>query len=181
MKRKKTLHDLDDEIKKKEAELAALKNPPSEKKSNPLNSEARKVFENHFRDTFLSEYYWTAKDAGNMSSLLKKLKYSREQKCMTVSDSDLLNALKYLLSSITDGWIFENFSVSNINSKYNEIISQVKSRKNGETTSNTSISKSETDRYTTRRVNAEDRRASLEHLGQLADAILQCPTTKNAG
>lgn len=175
--KQKTLHDLDNEIKKRAAELDALKEPPPKKLPNPLNSEARKIFEDHFRDTFLSEYYWTAKDAGSMSSMLKKLKYLREQKKMTTDDSDIINALKYMLESITEGWIFENFSVSNINSKFNEIVSQAKSRKNGKAGSNTGIVKSGTDRYATGRVNAEDRRASLEHLGQLADAILQSPTT----
>ena len=98
------------------------------KKSEPkeINSKARLLFEEYFKKTFSDSYYWTAKDAGAMSQLLNKLKFQREQKKMDVSDDSLLYALQYLLSSIREGWIFENFSVTNINSKFNEIVSQVK-------------------------------------------------------
>ena len=39
-----------------------------------LNSKARESFESHYKETFGNDYYWTAKDAGAMSQLLKKLK-----------------------------------------------------------------------------------------------------------
>lgn len=89
------------------------KNKPKE-----INSKARLLFEQHFRETFGADYYWTAKDAGAMSQLLNKLKFQREQKKMDVSDDSLLYALQYLLSSVKEGWIFDNFSVTNINSKF---------------------------------------------------------------
>ena len=100
--------------------------PPTPPKGGGINSEARTLFENHFREVFESDYYWTAKDAGSMSQILKKLKFQREQKQMDISDSSVLYALQYLLDSIKEGWIFENFSVTNINSKFNEIISNAK-------------------------------------------------------
>ena len=96
------------------------------KEADGINSKARSIFENYFRETFSDSYYWAAKDAGAMSQLLNKLKFQREQKQMDVSDDSLLYALQYLLSSIKDGWIFENFSVTNINSKFNEIVSQTR-------------------------------------------------------
>lgn len=97
------------------------KNKPKE-----INSKARLLFEQHFRETFGADYYWIAKDAGAMSQLLNKLKFQREQKKMDVSDDSLLYALQYLLSSVKEGWIFDNFSVTNINSKFNEIVAQAK-------------------------------------------------------
>lgn len=101
------------------------KNKPKE-----INSKARLLFEQHFRETFGADYYWTAKDAGAMSQLLNKLKFQREQKKMDVSDDSLLYALQYLLSSVKEGWIFDNFSVTNINSKFNEIVAQAKNGNN---------------------------------------------------
>lgn len=74
------------------------KNKPKE-----INSKARLLFEQHFRETFGADYYWTAKDAGAMSQLLNKLKFQREQKKMDVSDDSLLYALQYLLSSVKEG------------------------------------------------------------------------------
>ena len=51
---------------------------------------------------------------------------------------------------------------------------------NGQTTSNTSsVNPRQNYRYPSGRTNAENNRASLEHLGELADAILQCPTPEN--
>lgn len=63
-----------------------------------------------------------------MSQLLQKLKFQREQKQMDIADESILYALQYLLSSIREGWIFENFSVTNINSKFNEIVSEAKKK-----------------------------------------------------
>lgn len=105
-----------------------LKGGGKRKKSEPkeINSKARSLFEEYFKKTFSDSYYWTAKDAGSMSQLLNKLKFQREQKNMDVSDDSLLYALQYLLSSIREGWVFENFSVTNINSKFNEIVAQAK-------------------------------------------------------
>ena len=47
---------------------------------------------------------------------------------MDVADESILYALQYLLSSVKEGWIFENFSVTNINSKFNEIVSQARKK-----------------------------------------------------
>lgn len=101
-------------------------------KSEPkeINVKARFLFEDYFKKTFSDSYYWTAKDAGAMSQLLKKLRFQREQRQMDVSDESLLYALQYLLSSIKEGWIFDNFSVTNINSKFNEIVSQARNGNN---------------------------------------------------
>lgn len=105
-----------------------LKGGGRRKKSEPkeINSKARLLFEEYFKKTFSDSYYWTAKDAGAMSQLLNKLKFQREQKKMDISDDSILYALQYLLSSVKEGWIFENFSVTNINSKFNEIVAQAK-------------------------------------------------------
>lgn len=97
---------------------------------NIINSLARTEFETHYLNTFGSSYYWTAKDAGAMSDLLNKLKFQREQKKMEVSDESILYAFQYLLSSIKDGWIFDNFSVTNINSKFNEIVAKARNGNN---------------------------------------------------
>ena len=132
LEKEEALRVLEEELKKREAELGAQSdNTPSKpkKRPNPLNSEARKLFEERYQALFSSNYYWSAKDAGNMSSLLKKLKFQREKKNLPIDDQGVLNALKYLLDSITDGWILENFSVTNINSKFNEIVSQIMARK----------------------------------------------------
>lgn len=122
-------------IKRKEKENNNTPSPPlkgegkgKKNESKEINSKARFLFEEHFKNTFSNDYYWTAKDAGSMSKLIQKLVFSREQKGMPVDDNSILYALKVFLSSIKDGWIFNHFSVTNINSQFNEIIASAKGR-----------------------------------------------------
>ena len=87
---------------------------------------ARQVFETYFNETYNDVYYWTAKDAGAMRLLLNKIKFRRTSKGLPIEEQDLLESLSALLHSITDKWICSNFSVTNIASKYNEIVAQAK-------------------------------------------------------
>lgn len=105
-----------------------LKGGGRKKKGEPkeINSKARLLFEGHFKETFSDSYYWTPKDAGAMSQLLQKITFSRTEKGMPTDDDSVISALGALLASIREGWIFQNFSVTNINSKYNEIVAQAK-------------------------------------------------------
>ncbi|MEO5160358.1 hypothetical protein ABH158_22910, partial [Bacteroides ovatus] len=109
-----------------------LKGGGRRKKSEPkeINSKARSLFENYVKTVFFTDYYWTAKDAGAMTKLLQKITFSRTQKKMPVDDDSMLYALEKFLSSVKEGWIFENFSVTNLNSKYNEIVAQARNGNN---------------------------------------------------
>lgn len=107
------------------------------KKAEPtLNAKARQVFEAHYKATFDQDYYWSAKDAGNMSKLLDKLKYQRTQKGLTNEDEEVLGALSAFLNTIQDGWVFDNFSVANINSKFNELRAQAINKQHGNSNKN---------------------------------------------
>ena len=111
--------------KKKDKEIDN-NNPPIPPEGEGINIKSRSVFESYVKSTFDTDYYWTEKDAGSMSKLLKKISFSRNQKGMPVDDDSLLYALQSLLSSIHDDWILKNFSVAIINSKYNEIVNQAR-------------------------------------------------------
>lgn len=92
-------------------------------KIDSLQTLARKAFEEHFYQQFNEYYYWTPKDAGCMKKLTDKIKFSRKQKNMDIDDCSIVSALKAMLDCIDGDWLMENFSVANINSKYNEIVS----------------------------------------------------------
>ena len=121
-------------------------NPPTPPKGEAINKKARLAFEEHYRQVFGNDYYWTAKDAGAMSRLIQKLRFQRQKKQLDVSDDSIILALGCLLSSINEGWIFENFSVTNIDSKFNEIVSQIKTARNGNN-HNACTSKQEANAY----------------------------------
>lgn len=90
--------------------------PPKEK---TLNTKAKEIFEEYYKDTFGNNYYWSAKDAGGMAQLLKKIKF---QLGGEPTDDMLIDSLRSLLSSITDKWVLEHMSIPILNSKYNEIL-----------------------------------------------------------
>lgn len=66
---------------------------------------------------------------------------------MDVAEESILYALQYLLSSIKEGWIFENFSVTNINSKFNEIVSQAKKKAYSKTDLGVVLKDNSTEKY----------------------------------
>ena len=107
-----------------------VKQAKKEKKSNPLITKGREVFEARYAELFENAYYWQAKDAVAMGSLTKKLIHSRKEKNLSTSDDEVISALQVFLSLIRDEWILKNFSVTNIDSKYNEIVAQAKATKN---------------------------------------------------
>ena len=104
------------------------KKPTTKKAASPLVARGREIFEKRYADLFGDSYYWQAKDAAAMGSLTKKITYSRNQKGMPTDDGEVLKALEAFLASITDEWLLKNFSVTNINSKYNEIVAQARAK-----------------------------------------------------
>ena len=121
-----------------QAQIAELKErldaqeKPAEKKSkkkpvNPLITKGRELFESRYADLFEGGvYYWQAKDAAAMDALTKKIIHSRQHRGMSIGEDDVLKALTAFLNSITDPWLLKNFSVTNINGKYNEVVAQAR-------------------------------------------------------
>lgn len=100
------------------------------KKSPTLMARAKVVFEEFYQSVYENAYYWTAKDGANMKQLLQKISFSREHRenPLPTDDEALLAALRKFLDSINKGWVIDNFSVTTINSQYNNIISEIKNR-----------------------------------------------------
>ena len=112
------------------------KKKPTKKKSEEeytLTWRARLIFADFYKSKFGDSYYFSKQDMKMLSELLKKIKYSRTErtKPLSVDDDSLLSAFKELLSMIQTKWVLENFSISNITSKYNEIVQDIKNSRNG--------------------------------------------------
>ena len=118
------------ELQSRLDEQEKTKKPTTKKAASPLVTRGREIFEKRYTDLFGEGYYWQAKDAAAMVSLTKKITYSRKQKGMPIDDGEVLKALEAFLASITDEWLLKNFSVTNINSKYNEIVAQARAKMN---------------------------------------------------
>lgn len=102
-------------------------------KKSSLTTQAREIFEAKYKELHDSPYYWEPKDAAAMKKLIAKIKFSRENRetPLPTDDTSLLNALEMFLDCIDDPWICEHYAVTVIASKYNEIIKNVRKKRNG--------------------------------------------------
>ncbi len=99
------------------------------KKEPTIVTQGRNIFEEYFEKKTGEKYYWKAVDGAQMKRLLNQLKFSRENRGLTISDKDLIDALQVFLDKITDNWMLANLSVPNISSKYNELVAQARKGK----------------------------------------------------
>jgi len=101
------------------------------KKSLPKNKfsefkEFKQIFLDFYKLKTGEDYYWTAKDAGKVKSLVSKLKFKIKEKSSAekeATDTEATKGFTHLLNMIADNWILSNLSMSIIDSKFNEIIS----------------------------------------------------------
>ena len=107
---------------------ACKKKPPKE--PTPCHR-GRQIFEAYFLELYGEPYYWQAKDAKAMNSILKKISFARSHKTvpLPIDDESLLKALEEFLRRIDKTWIMNNFSVNKIDSQYNEIVSEMKNHR----------------------------------------------------
>ena len=98
-----------------------------------LGGFARAAFEEYYKTLKGIDYDWSAKDGNHMKMLLQKIQRSRENRetPLPCDDENMVVALKKFFEYITDPWILDHLDVSNINSKYNEIVAAARSTKCG--------------------------------------------------
>lgn len=78
-----------------------------------------------------TEYYWTGKDGDNLIRLIAKIAFKTKEKFPDATEEKILEGFNVIINAIQDAWLLANFSIPNINSKFNEIFTQIKSKKNG--------------------------------------------------
>lgn len=118
--------------KQKRAEQRKAKSNERKQKEQTLVHKARGIFEAYYSELYDDSYYWTAKDAVAMKRLIKKITFGRTNRTRPLScdDDSLLEALKVFLKMINKSWIMNNFSVTKIDSQYNDIVSEIKNKNN---------------------------------------------------
>ena len=107
---------------------SACKKP--QKEPTPCHR-GRQIFEAYFLELYGEPYYWQAKDAKAMNSILKKIAFARSHRTVPLptDNESLLKAWGEFLHLIDKTWIMNNFSVNKIDSQYNEIVSEMKNHK----------------------------------------------------
>lgn len=109
------------------------KEKKSQEKEYALTWRARVLFSDFYRQRYGEEKYWKVSEMTALKQLLKQIKFSREHRDVPLptDDDSLLSAFTELLNRICTPWILKNFLVTNINSKYDTIIQDIKSNKYG--------------------------------------------------
>ncbi len=118
--------------KQKKAEERKMRNEEKKQKTVKLVHRARERFEKYYQELYDDSYYWAAKDAVAMKKLLQKIAFGRtnRERPLPCDDDSLLDALDTFLRMINKSWLMNNFSVCKIDSQYNEIVSEIKNKKN---------------------------------------------------
>jgi hypothetical protein len=100
-----------------------------------IRSEGKQFFLNCYQSKTGSDFYWEAKDAVALTKLLDKIKAKVREKFPEIENESaefkekLTSGLQIILTNIKDKWILDNYSLPLINSKFNEIYSQITTKK----------------------------------------------------
>lgn len=116
----------EEEILEAEVIEAEAKN----KKKYTVTHRCRLAFEQYYLQFKGEEYYYAAKDANAVKQLLDKIKTKMPKEDKNNEDAIAFNFDAFIQAILNSGrvekWIIDNFSLPVINSKFNEIYSQLK-------------------------------------------------------
>jgi len=96
-----------------------------------IRAESKQFFLNCYQSKTGSEFYWEVKDAVALTKLLDKIKAKVREKFPQIESEStefgekLTNGFQLILTNIKDKWILDNYSLPIINTKFNEIYSQI--------------------------------------------------------
>lgn len=129
-----SVHTRDGELelaKLQKAEERKAKAEEKKHKQKALVTKGREVFEAFFKEQYGECYYWEAKDSVAMKRVFQKITFRRLQRKppLPVDDDSLVDAFAQFLHSINKAWIANNFSMTKIDSQYNDIISEIQNQK----------------------------------------------------
>ena len=113
-----------------EVSASALKPKSKKKKSEKtptLQAKAKEIFLDVLRkrcgDKVANGYYYDAKNAGQLKSLINKVRFDliNKKKKDDVTDDEILKSFRCFLESIKDNWVENNFDIPTISGRYNAI------------------------------------------------------------
>ena len=109
------------------------KEKKSQEKEYALTWRARLVFSDFYKQRYGEDKYWKVSEMTALKQLLKQIKYSREHRDVPLptDDDSILSAFTEFLNRICTPWILQNFLVTNINSKYDTIVQDIKNNSYG--------------------------------------------------
>ena len=83
------------------------------------------MFVNAYEDHFTTGYYWQAKDAAALNKIIKQIRFmDKDADDQFVTDNFSAIIQTVLNNKHKNKWLYDNFSVTMIQSKFNEILNQ---------------------------------------------------------
>lgn len=94
----------------------------TKEKKKTIHNECKDIFCIIYKNKTGLDYVFTGKDAGSLSQLIKKVEGILE----TVTEENILITFKALIERLPEWYVKNQFSLPIINSKFNEIVSNIK-------------------------------------------------------
>lgn len=106
-----------------------VKNPKKAVPENVrvLRADIKKIFMDHYKIRFGSEFYWQVKDATSLIKIISQVQFKVKEKRPdeTEMDQSTKDAFEFILLNLKDNFIINNFSIPMISSKFNEIYTEI--------------------------------------------------------
>jgi len=126
--------------KENKSKVTAESEEPSVEKATTLFTKCKKTYEEFYTQKKQTAYYFQAVDGAKLKSIIKKIEFViKQQKEATnggivvesLNDGMVFDAFNYYItgSHDADQWISDNFSLSNLDSKFNDLIAKLKNIK----------------------------------------------------
>ena len=105
--------------------------------NKPCETSSHAVLKEYFFEFYLKRndtpfLNWNGKEAKALNDIIKKMTKLHEEQKIDISPPKIENSIKLMIEKITDQWILDHISMSLLNSKFSEIISNIKAQKNGQ-------------------------------------------------
>ena len=110
--------------------LSLAVKPKSTRQEKDLHNSLKTAFLDYYKKTFQNEYYWEVKDSVATKRIIKKIAYKVKAKTQAeATNEEILRSFQIVIESISDDWILANISVNLIDSKFNQLVSQLRNTK----------------------------------------------------
>lgn len=102
----------------------------NKKKDTESHNLLKTYFMEWYDMTFKNAYYWQAKDSVAIHRIIKKIIFKFNSKNGRAPEKEeVLTAFKMVIENINDDWILSRISVTMVDGKFNELVSQLRNDK----------------------------------------------------
>jgi DNA replication protein DnaD len=88
----------------------------------------RNFFISYVKSKINPDYVFDSREGKHLKDILKKITAMVKSNGQVVTDSNVEETFRYIITNITDKWLLERFTLSKINSQFNETIQSIKTQ-----------------------------------------------------